>query len=194
MNILKRNAVVAAVVLFVCVALYLSWSYSREEEAMSGLDGDGEVYTLLDVVDAAKTVSPSPTPSASPGGEPDTSGQLGGYFDEHRLSRQKARDGALTILRDLAAQDNISDEDRARASGEISNLASQALTEATVEGLVVSKGFDDCVVYMSGDKINVIVASPSDGLTPSDVVKIQDIVITETSFVVADIQIMEAAG
>ena len=30
MKVWKRNAVVAAIVLFVCVAVYLNWSYGRE--------------------------------------------------------------------------------------------------------------------------------------------------------------------
>ena len=31
MKLWKRNAVVAAIVLFVCVAVYLNWSYQKEE-------------------------------------------------------------------------------------------------------------------------------------------------------------------
>ena len=30
MKLWKRNAVVAAIVLFVCVAVYLNWSYQKE--------------------------------------------------------------------------------------------------------------------------------------------------------------------
>ena len=30
MKVWKRNAVVAAIVLFVCVAVYLNWSYQKE--------------------------------------------------------------------------------------------------------------------------------------------------------------------
>ena len=30
MKLWKRNAVVAAIVLFVCAAVYLNWSYSQE--------------------------------------------------------------------------------------------------------------------------------------------------------------------
>ena len=36
MKLWKRNAVVAAIVLFVCVAVYLNWSYQQEGEAASG--------------------------------------------------------------------------------------------------------------------------------------------------------------
>ena len=41
----KRNAVLATVILFVCVAVYLNWSYGRGEAAV---DGDDDIYTGLD--------------------------------------------------------------------------------------------------------------------------------------------------
>ena len=36
MKVWKRNAVVAAIVLFVCVAVYLNWSYQSGETADAG--------------------------------------------------------------------------------------------------------------------------------------------------------------
>ena len=35
MKVWKRNAVVAAIVLFVCVAVYLNWSYGQRDTAAS---------------------------------------------------------------------------------------------------------------------------------------------------------------
>ncbi|MCL2085302.1 MAG: SpoIIIAH-like family protein, partial [Oscillospiraceae bacterium] len=94
MNLWKRNAVVATVVLFVTMALYLSWSYNRDENAVNGpgWDGDDTVYTLLDVVDAAKTGNTAP-PTVSPEVQTDGGAGQNSYFIEQRLSRQKARDG-----------------------------------------------------------------------------------------------------
>ena len=36
MNVWKRNAVVAAVVLFVCGAVYLNWSYQKGQSEEAG--------------------------------------------------------------------------------------------------------------------------------------------------------------
>ena len=41
MKLWKRNAVVAAIVLFVCAAVYLNWSYSQE--GMSASEDTGKV-------------------------------------------------------------------------------------------------------------------------------------------------------
>jgi stage III sporulation protein AH len=41
MNIWKRNAVVAVVILFICVAVYLNWSYNKAEEIPNaGVNGE----------------------------------------------------------------------------------------------------------------------------------------------------------
>ena len=186
MKFWKRNAVVATVVLFVCVALYLSWSYNRDE-----LNADDYLSELT----FTETQSASPPPSGALDPEylfvPDDYAEPG-YFTEERLNRQRARDSALTILKDLSAQENLSDEERRKANDEISSLAAQALTEAKIEGLVVAKGFADCVTYINESGVSVVVAPQDLGLTATDVVKIKDIVVGETSFAPADIRIMEA--
>jgi len=41
MKLWKRNAVVAVIVLFVCAAVYLNWSYSQEGNGVSA--GTGKV-------------------------------------------------------------------------------------------------------------------------------------------------------
>ena len=71
MKLWKRNAVVAAIVLFVCVAVYLNWSYSQDgagETADTGkvlgeaaLVGGKATDPLLKGEDAS-----SPAPSESP--------------------------------------------------------------------------------------------------------------------------------
>lgn len=49
MKVWKRNAVVITVLLFVCVGLYLNWSYNK----------DAEVSELTDVIDSSKVLGDS---------------------------------------------------------------------------------------------------------------------------------------
>ena len=42
MKLWKRNAVVAAIILFVCAAVYLNWSYSQE-----GMEGSADTGKVL---------------------------------------------------------------------------------------------------------------------------------------------------
>ena len=105
MKLWKRNAVVAAIVLFVCVAVYLNWSYHKDNNTDAGKTlGEAALVggQTSDPLLTGGTASASPSPSASESGE--TSGQQeenstsetgSNYFDSARLNRQQARDSAL---------------------------------------------------------------------------------------------------
>ena len=91
MKVWKRNAVVAAIVLFVCVAVYLNWSYQSGETADAGKTlGEAALVNgqTSDPLVGGTAASPDPASSASP--EAGTTGG-GSYFDSARLNRQQAR-------------------------------------------------------------------------------------------------------
>jgi stage III sporulation protein AH len=185
MRIWRRNAVVAVVVLFVCMALYLSWSYNRNE-----VDDllDNDVFVDIGVTDNTPVLQPMYMPDDFD----DDVFISSGFFTEERINRQIARDSALTILRELSDRDSLTEEERTNANSQISMLATQALSEARIEGLVIAKGFSDCVAYINESGISVVVAPVDQGLTATDVVKIRDIVLSETSIEVANITVIEA--
>ncbi len=179
MKIWQRNAVVAVVVLFVAVSVYLSWSYNQDTET----NGNVPVY----VPQGTSSIQPSVSPSAGAAMSTDDAA----YFAEARLTRQQARDSALAILNDAAAQTSTTQEAKDQAAASIQTLADSALTEATIEGLVKAKGYADCVAYISDKKIKLIVAAPESGLTAADVTKIKDICMSEVSSEIGDISIIE---
>ncbi len=190
MKIWKRNAVVSVIVLFVCVAMYLSWSYGRVP--------DGEDAQVFDPGKA--TVSPSASPDAGSLNEEGIGEETGanqstdlsaGYFSEARLARQQARDSAITILREAADREDASQEIKDNATSEIEKLAQNAMLEATVENLIVAKGFTQCVAFINNDGISLVVAAPDGGLTATDAAKIKDVVISQTSMTALDIHITE---
>ncbi len=207
MNIWKRNAIVAVVVLFVCVAVYMNWSmnqvtpvdseYESFEASMS--EGQAAQASTTEVPSAAPSgnlvgsdaapgssadPAASPAASAAPTGE----SQESSYFSEARLSRQQARDSALSVLNDAAGQESASSEGYAE---EVSAIAQSALREVRIESLVKAKGYADCVAFISDDGISVVVAAPSSGLNQTDVAKIRDIAQSETGFPTEQIKIVE---
>ena len=69
MKVWKRNAVVAAIVLFVCVAVYLNWSYQSGETADAGKTlGEAALVNgqTSDPLVGGTAASPDPASSASP--------------------------------------------------------------------------------------------------------------------------------
>ena len=97
MKVWKRNAVVAAIVLFVCVAVYLNWSYGQRDTSVSA-NQSTDTKTLGE----AELVGTETETAAAADGTEEIEAvsevQEESYFDTARLSRQEARDEALAIL------------------------------------------------------------------------------------------------
>lgn len=179
---LKRNIVMAAVLLFVCAAVYLNWSYNdrqgeadaamvkAEDAAMTAAD-EAYLQTLAEEEQAAESGS--------------------AYFASARLTRQQSRDEALSLLETAAAGEGASQETIDSAMTSITTMATWSLQEAQVENLLLAKDFDDCVVYMSGDGVTVAVPAPAEGLSAAAVARITDTITSETDYAASQIRIIE---
>lgn len=205
MSVWKRNAVVVAIVLFVGAAVYLNWSYSKES-ADGGKDGEGGKLlgqtTLVNGEEGGKgaagkpgetnpgaqaSADPSASPSQEPGGATST-----GYFASARLNRQQARDSALELLQQAAADENAQQTMLDEANASIQAMAALTLSEAKVENLVTAKGYGDCVCFINEDSASVVVSSTAEGLNETDIAKIAEIVMEETGLTPTKVTIIEA--
>ena len=198
----KRNAVVAAVLLFVCAAVDRNWRYAvdsgtapvnetvetpQQPESDSGSKstkvlGDA---TLVGGVPTLSAVTEEPD-------EPVSTAAVSSYFDTARLSRQQSRDNALSLLREAAGQENAEQGVLDDANRAIQTLAGYTMLEGQIENLVIAKGYADCVAFMGENSISIVVSAADDGLQTEDVAKITDIVLNETDYSADQITIMEA--
>ncbi len=174
----KRNAVIAGVLVLVCAGIYLNWLYG------------GTTPELTDTLDADKIMSEdtlvlSQQEDARPVSQED--GQAA-EFAQMRLSRQTARDEAVSILQETIAY--AGGEDSGASSKELESLISDALAESQIESLVVAKGYADCVAYISDDGISLAVAAPAEGMSQTDVSLLADIVMSQTNFELNDIRVI----
>jgi stage III sporulation protein AH len=197
MKLWKRNAVVAAIVLFVCAAVYLNWSYSQEGVAA---DGDADLSSRKTLGEAAlvsseiEEVSEAEEILETAGDEEieDVTSSSSAYFSNARLTRQQARDNAISILQDTMDDAEAEETVRSQAAESITTMASATVAEAQIENLVTAKGYDDCVAFIGEDSVSVVVAAQEGGLTDADVARIADIVMGETSFTAGQIRVIEA--
>ena len=194
MKLWKRNAVVAAIVLFVCVAVYLNWSYQQEGELASGktlgqaaLVSGNTSDPLLGKPDA----SPAPGASAAPTEPAATST---GYFASARLNRQQARDSALGMLQETLSSETAEESAKLDAGTAIETLAASTMSEAQIENLVIAKGYTDCIAFISEGGVSVVVSAAENGLQDSDVARITEIVTGETGVPASQIKIIPAQG
>lgn len=186
----KRNAVVAAVALFVCVAVYLNWNYEQEagktlgESAMVGkedplLDGAGSS------AQGAEEAGQSETGDGAEAG-----GTGSGYFATARLNRQQSRDSALSLLQEAAAGADADQTLKDEANASIQTMASCTVTEAQIENMVVAKGYADCVAFIGEESLSLAVAAPEGGLTQEDTARIVDAVNQAAGFTADQIKII----
>ena len=185
----KRNIVAAPVLLFVCAAVYLNWKYASNVSDTGG--DEGKILGQSTLVSGQEDLPG--TEAVETGGEisSDTAGTTGDYFAAARLTRQQARDSAISLLREASESETADAAVANEAAATIQTLASYALAEAQIENLVTAKGYADCVAFMGEDSISVVV-SGSDGLGAEDVAKISEIVMGETEYTADQIKILEA--
>lgn len=190
---IKRNAVVVTMAVLVCAAAALNWKYAGQPASRQDPDPaaqtDGENRKILG--EAALVSSQDADEAAGPADE--TEVYTGSdYFASARLTRQQARDSAISLLQEAAEQENADAAVANEASESIQVLAAYTLQEAQIENLVTAKGYTDCVAFLGDNSLSVVVSTASGELTGEDVAKITDIAMTETGLSAGAIKIMAA--
>ena len=170
----KGNAVVVMILVFVCAAIFLNGKYAEKVDKPTKVLGQSELVSTDG--DAAEV-------SANAEGKD--------YFASARLTRQQARDSALSLLKEASENDDVDAETASEAAKSIETLASYTLSEAQIENMVTAKGYEDCVVFMSEDGVSVVVSTGEEGLQTEDIARITDIVKQETGLSAESIKIME---
>ena len=196
----KRNTVAATMAVLVCAAVALNWRYSNQEALAPAEDAGTKILGEATLVSGQSGEdSEDGTVKKSGDGEEedalaDETGVYTGsdYFASARLTRQQARDNAISLLQEAAEQENADQAVANEASQGIQVLASYTLKESQIENLVTAKGYTDCVAFMGDESVSVVVSTESGELTAEDVVKITDIAMNETGFSAGGIKVMAA--
>ncbi len=174
----KKNMLAAAVLLVVCVGIYMNWMYGSAQN----------VSDLTDKLDSDKVMSDDSLMLEVDGVPNEPEDTVTDYFAAVRLSRQQARDSAVQLLQEaMSYTDGVDSE----TSEKLDSIVQMALNEAQIESLVIAKGYADCVAYMSDEGISVAVASPEGGIQETDISLIADIVLSQTDFDLKDIRVVE---
>ena len=172
----KRNITMIAVLMFVCAAVALNWSYNNRWGTPDAEMVSAEDEAMMNA-NAEFLQSASSTTSA--------------YFAEARLTRQVSRDEALELLQTAATAETASQETIDSAINAISAMATCSMQESQIENLLIAKEFEDCVVYIGNNSVTVAVPAPSEGLSKEAVARITDIICSETNYKAEQLSIIE---
>ena len=171
----KRNITMIAVLLFVCAAVLLNWSYNNRwgEPDAEMVSAEDEALAQANALSA------------------DGESVMASYFAEARLTRQVSRDEALQLLQTAATAETASQETIDSAMSAISAMATTSMKEAQIENLLIAKEFSDCVVYIGDGRITVAVPAPEEGLSEDAVARITDIICSETEYEASQLSIIQ---
>lgn len=110
------------------------------------------------------------------------------FFIESKLHRDKKRSEMLSNLNEIINNQLTNEVVRTQAQDTKLQAILNTDSEMLIENMVVAKGFDDAIVYISDKKINIIVNAVS--LNEKEVAQIVDIVKRETDITMDNIIIM----
>ncbi len=178
---LKRNIVVAAVLVFVGAAVYLNWSYNSRwgtaDAAMAAAEDAAALAAEEEYAEAAALARAGELNAA--------------YFDNARLTRQQSRDEALELLELACSSEDASQDVIDQSMSQINEMAAWNLQESLLENELLAKDFADCVVFVNDDGVTVAVPAPLEGLTDTQVAQITEAVLSNTDFTAEALNVIE---
>ncbi len=110
------------------------------------------------------------------------------YFEETKIERDRMNSERIEIYQKIIDSDKTPEDQKAIAVQEISNLTNKKNEIMISENLIKNKGFEDVVILLNNDVINVVVKSPTT-LTKEQISKIQNIVSRELNAEISNINI-----
>ncbi|MDY3909716.1 MAG: SpoIIIAH-like family protein [Eubacterium sp.] len=200
----KNQIIITALVVMVALAGYLSMTErddlalttaneSVEDEAVADiseedivLDGDGSVSSASVAAvtgeddNSEETMESSDVASRENAGEAVlVSNTVGSsFFEEAKLSREQTRAKNKETLTNLVNNTNVSDSQKDKAMNEIMKMTTISEKETATENLLAAKGFEEAVVTISENSVDVIVNA--ENLTEQQIAQIADVVKRKT--------------
>ena len=110
------------------------------------------------------------------------------YFEESKLSRDTMYSQTLESYQEILNNSNVSEEQKAIVTQEISKLNKEKNAIMICENLLTTKGFSKSVIFVNVDSISVIVGAEK--LKTEEIAQIQNIISREMSAKIENIHIM----
>ncbi len=193
MFIKRKTMVIVALVLMIGIAGYLNYSYNNSIQTLG--QGDDEVNPSSQVSKDQDPVDEVTVEDKNLDGVGDDKSVMSqkqtssSFFIDYRLERDKVRSEQIEYLKEVIDNKDTVQEIRNEAQREMVAIVKMMEKELAVENLLKAKGFNDALIFIHDNSINVIV--DEENLTPEQVAQIQDIVIRETGEKLENIKIME---
>lgn len=175
----RRNWIILGALVLIAGAVCLNWVL------FAGGD-DGFSYDSAGGMSSGSLTNDGLTDGTAVSGEDEGDAA---YFAATQVSRQRARDEAMEVLRGVVDSAEAQETVKGQALSDITRIALDMEREANIETLITSKGFEQCVAVVNGSSANIIVQS--DGLLPNEIAQINEIVYEQAGILPANVKIIE---
>ena len=110
------------------------------------------------------------------------------FFATYRSDREATRESEYLYLDSIIASAEVSEESKASAEQQKLALVMRMEQELTLEALIKAKGFEDAIVAISDNGVNVVVGT--DQLSADEATQILSIITEETDYQATDVKII----
>ena len=109
------------------------------------------------------------------------------YFSKSKLERETMYSQMLETYEKVLNSTNAEEVQKQSATTEIKKINDTKNSIMICENLIQTKGFEDCVIFVNGDSVSIIVKK--DELAKEDVAQIQNIIAREMNSQIENIHI-----
>ena len=186
----KKQLVLSGLTVLLATAVYINYAYTRTDLQTTQTMQTTPVTELDQTQEVQENDITIPhygdTEFVNAGVEPDPAAD---YFAKARLEKTTNRDEAVQTLQMIMGGGDITENEAVTAALDAAEVASMIEHEGTIESLIKSQGFSDCVVYLDADTAKVVVRT--DGLDASGAAFIKSAILEEVSIPAENIRIFE---
>lgn len=184
----KRQLVLASLVVALGVAVYLNWQFSGNQDLMAtNITEATKELGEAQYVNTLETTESGESGDSASNGE---SAQPSDYFAQARMNRQKARDEATEMVKEILNDIKSSEAAKAEAVKQAAEIAKIIQQESNIENLVKAKGFKECVAFIQNKECSVVVGEGT--LDQASAITIKDIVAGQSGVAYDKIKITQS--
>lgn len=180
----KKHIIMSCLTLMLGIAVYVNYVTAPDSAGMLPVSNDefnaGDVGNYGETELVNKEVSDKKDASQLNSSD---------YFAQARLDKMNNRDEAVQTLQSIMGGGDITEDEMVTKALDAVEVSKLIESEGTIESLVKSQGFEDCVAYLDGESAKVVVKT--EGLDKTQAAAIKNIILGETQISAENIRIFE---
>lgn len=196
--ILKKNQVIISVIAIMLIAAgYMNYTANNKQTLQTAVLKDSEEYGALGdaTLVSANTVSENienieKTEEILENTVNETSSpvaQNNQYFTESKLEREKMYSQMLESYQKILNNSQMPDTQKEISQNEIKKINDTKNAIMISENLLKNKGFEDLIIFVNGESINVVIQSKE--LSQEQIAQVQNIIVRELKADIENIHI-----